>query len=127
MNKIILYNRGGSINKEYELNETNLKCTQGMITKCHLKDGTEKIRFSDPTKIKTSSLEEWNDEVKETINLWTWKNIDEINHKLIGNDASMYDMNIEEIKIDDIKMIESIMHSNPRWGGRITNKFEFHK
>ena len=33
----------------------------------------------------------------------------------------------KDIWKDDIEMIESIMHSNPRWGGRVTNRFEFHK
>lgn len=127
MNKIILYNKKGIIDKEYDLTEENLHYTKGMISKCTMKDKSEKVGFSDPTKVETLPKEEWSGEIKDTINLWTWKNLDEDKHELVGDEESKYETNIEEIKIQDIEKMECIMYSHPRWGGKLTNKFEFAK
>lgn len=127
MNKIILYNKKGTVEKEYDLTEENLHYTTGMISKCTMKDKGEKVGFSDPTKVETLPKEEWSGEIKDTINLWTWKNLDEEKHELVGDEDSKYETNIEEIKIQDIEIMECIMYSHPRWGGHLTNKFEFSK
>lgn len=125
MCKIIIYKYDGTIVKEFDLTEDNLMNTSGMMSRCTLKSGVVKIGFSDPTKALTTPLGKPCNKVEYSINLWTWKYFDEEKHAFIVEDETKYDQVFEEVKIDEISVIESIMYSNPRWGGRITNKFEF--
>lgn len=124
MSSIKTYMRNGELKNEYELTNDNLKNTAGMISKVTLIDGSIHVGFSDPLRVEEK--DSFDNEVHDYINLWTWKNIDEELHELIGDDNDKYDVNIERINIDEIYTVESILYSHPRWGGKLTNKFEFY-
>lgn len=123
-NKIIYYKNNGDFDREEELNEDNLANTNGMKIKCHLKDGTEKVGYSDPYRLHDKNFFM---EVEDYIYLVTWTNLDEETHELIGDDDSMYDKTFTRVDIDDIISVEAILFSNPKWGGRLTNLFSFRK
>ncbi len=53
--------------------------------------------------------------------------MDEENGKLVGKDNEKYNQTFRKIAIDEIERVEAIIYSNPRWGGKLTNKFEFYK
>ncbi len=53
--------------------------------------------------------------------------LNENTHKLIRNDLEKYNKTYKKIIIKNITSIDAILYSNPRWGGRLTNKFEFIK
>ena len=125
MSSIKTYMRNGELKNEYELTNDNLKNTAGMISKVTLIDGSIHVGFSDPLRVEEK--DSFDDEVHDYINLWTWKNIDEDRHELVGDEDNKYEVNIEKINIDEIDTVESILYSHPRWGGKITNKFEFYK
>ena len=62
--------------------------------------------------------------VHDYIFLWIWDNLNEESHKLlIGNEENKYNQTFKRINIDDIIRVESILYSNPRWGGVLTNRF----
>lgn len=123
-NKIIYYKKNGNFDHDELLNIENLAHTNGMMIKCHLKDGSEKVGYSDPYRLKENNniLE-----VNDYIYLVTWDNLDEETHKLTGDYESMYDRTYTPISIDDIISVEAILYSNPRWGGTLTNLFSFTK
>lgn len=125
MGKINYYKYNGNLEKSEELNEDNLKHTNGMLLKCLLNDNTEVIGYADT--YRTHEKESYDGEVHDYINLWTWDNIDEEKHILIGNEETKFDQTFKKVEISKLKDIEAIVYSNPRWGGKITNKFEFHK
>lgn len=112
MRSIIFYNPDGTIKKEMELTSANLEYTNGMLTRCTMKDGTEKVGYVE-TAIKEGYLI-----------LWTWKNVDEEKHILVGDENSKYDKESCKVEINQIEKAEARLFSNPRWGGKITNKFE---
>lgn len=87
-----------------------------------MKNKEEKTGFSDPY---CNSENEFTDTVHDYISLWTWANLDEDKHELIGNNDSKYDKNYQKVKIEDIVYIEAILHSNPRWGGQLTNRYDY--
>lgn len=92
-----------------------------MMTRCTLKDGSIEVGYADP--FRTYESDSFDNEVHDYIYLWTWDNLDETNPKLIGDDKNRYDQTYKKVIIDDILMVESILYSNPRWGGKLTNKF----
>ena len=55
--------------------------------------------------------------------IWTWDNLDEENHKLIGDEKNKYNQIFKKVNIDEIIKVESILYSNPRWRGKLTNEF----
>lgn len=121
-NKIIFYKLNGEINSEELLNEESLRYTNGMMLKCYMKNGTEEIGFADPYRIKDDDFDEL---VHDYINLWTWDNLDEDKHELIGDNDSKYNQTFKKVNIRDIIRIEAILYSNPRWGGELTNSFDY--
>lgn len=125
MNKVKFYKNNGDLDHEELLNEENLAHTNGMLLKCLMKDGTKIIGYADP--YRTHDKESFDNEIHDYIYLWIWDNIDEETHTLVGNENSKYNQTFQKVNILDIKNVEAILHSNPRWGGKITNKFEFHK
>lgn len=125
MNKIKFYKNNGILDHEEVLNENSLANTNGMLIKCYMNDGYIKVGYSDP--YKTNNMNEFDDEIQDYTYIWTWDNIDEEKHKLIGNDTEKYNKTYKKIIIKDINDIDAILYSNPRWGGRLTNKFEFIK
>ena len=123
MRKIIYYKKSGEVEKTEAFNEENLGRINGMMTKCILKNGDIEIGFADP--FKTYSNHEYSDTVSGYIYLWTWDNLDEETHKLIGDGSDKYNQTYKRVNIDDIDFIEAILYSNPRWGGLLTNKYEY--
>lgn len=124
MRRIIFYKLNGQMKAEEVLTKENLEHINGMMTRCTMANGTEEIGFADPTGICNKEI--YDGKINEHIYLWTWDNLDENTGKLIGNDDEKYNQTFKAVKIDDIEKIEAIIHSNPRWGGKLTNKFEFY-
>jgi len=122
MNKIIFYKLNGEIDCIEPLNNITLECINGMKVKCHLKDNSIKIGFADLFRTYNDIFD---NKIHDYINIWTWDNIDENEHKLIGNDNSKYNKTFIPVKISEIIKIEAILYSNPRWGAELTNQFRF--
>ncbi len=122
MNKITYYNKNGKIENIEDLTEENLGHINGMLTKFTLKNGNNMIGYADP--FKSYKEEEYDDKVHDYLYLWTWDNIDEETHQLIGNDAIKYNQTFKRVDINNIEKVDTILYSNPRWGGKLTNKFE---
>lgn len=125
MDKIKYYKFDGTLDHEELLSEDALAGTNGMLIRCHMNDGTIEVGYSDP--YRTHVNEEWDGEVHDYIYLWTWDNIDEETHKLIGDDKTKYNQTFRKIIINKINTVDAILYSNPKWGGKLTNKFEFSK
>lgn len=121
-NKIIFYKLNGEISSEEFINEESLKRTNGMMIKCFMKNNEEESGFASPYN---DCEKEFTDSDQDNINLWTWANLDEDKHELIGDNDSKYKVNTKKVKIKDIVYIKAILHSNPRWGGKLTNRFEY--
>lgn len=124
MKRIIFYKSNGQVKSEEKLDKENLCHINGMMTKCTMTNGIEEVGFADSTGIYNE--EKYDGKVHDYIYLWTWDNLDENTGKLIGNDEEKYNQTFKSVKIDEIEKIEAITHSNPRWGGKLTNKFEFY-
>lgn len=120
-NKIIFYKLNGEISKIEELTNENLCHINGMMARCTLKDGSEIVGFSDSFTQRDINL--YGHKLHDNIFLWTWDNLDEENHKLIGDENNKYNQTFKKVITDEIIKVESILYSNPRWGGRLTNKF----
>lgn len=123
LKKIIFYKKDGQVKSEEILTKENLKHIHGMMTKCTMENGKEEVGFADSTGVY--DIENYDGKIKDYIYLWTWDNLDEATGKLIGNDDEKYNHTLNPVKIDEIENIEAILYSNPRWGGKLTNKFEF--
>lgn len=119
--KIIFYKQNGEISDIKELTNDNLERINGMMTRCTLGDESEIVGFSDP--FRTCDRNSYDGKVHDNIFLWTWDNLDEENHKLIGDGNNKYNQTFKKVIIDEIIKVESILYSNPCWGGKLTNKF----
>lgn len=115
---IKIYRRNGAIDSTKELTNDNLGTVAGMLSKVILKDGSINIGYIDPLRVE-GKKEEYDGTVHDYIYLWTFKNLDEENQIYDINDG----VNLEKIIISEIEEVHSILHSHPRWGGRLTNKF----
>ena len=118
-NRIIFYRPNGRIEEAVPLNVDNLRHINGMMTKCILKNGTIATGFADP--FRTHEQKPFDNKVHNYIYLWIWDNLDETTHRLFGDDK--YSQTFQMVHIIDIVTIESILYSNPRWGGKLTNEF----
>lgn len=119
--KIIFYKQNGEISDIKELTNDNLELINGMMTRCTLGDVSQIVGFADP--FRTCDRNSYDGNVRDNIFLWTWDNLDEENHKLIGDGNNKYNQTFKKVIIDEIIKVESILYSNPRWGGKLTNKF----
>lgn len=127
MRKIIFYNNDGTYNHNEELNEENIGHIMGQMSKRHFKDGTEVAGFSDSYRTYEKSKIKYDGKVHDYIYLWTWDNLDEKTNQLIGKGSERYNTTHKLVYISDIVKIESILYSNPKWGGKLTNKFDTFK
>lgn len=123
MGVIKIYNRDGEVYKQLDLTNKNIEVCIGKMTKCILFDGTQKIGYADV--FRTMDSQNYDNTIKDYINLWTWKNLDSITNQLVGNNDEMYEQIREKVFIKDIINIHTIRYSGSRWGGKLTNKFEF--
>jgi hypothetical protein len=112
------YQRNGKLASTDKLTNENLAKIAGMLSKVILKNGNFVVGYIDPLRIE-GKKEEYDGTVHDYIYLWTFKNLDEEKQKHDIKDG----FNIEKVIISDIEDVHSILHSHPRWGGRITNKF----
>ena len=119
--KIIFYKQNGEISDIKELTNDNLELINGMMTRCTLGDVSQIVGFADP--FRTCDRNSYDGNVHDNIFLWTWDNLDEENHKLIGDGNNKYNQTFKKVITDEIIKVESILYSNPRWGGKLTNKF----
>ncbi len=53
--------------------------------------------------------------------------LNENKHKLIRNDLEKYNKTYKKIIIKNINSIDTILYSNPKWGGRLTNLIDNYK
>ena len=120
-NKIIFYKLNGEISDIEELTNENLSHINGMMTRCTLEDGSRVIGYADPFRTCDRNL--YDNKIHDYIFLWTWDNLDEENHKLIGNEENRYNQTFKKVNIPNIIKVESILYSNPRFGGKLTNEF----
>ncbi len=125
MGKIQYYELNGNKKCEEKLNEENLGNINGMMSKCYLIDGTEKVGYADP--YRTHDKKQYDNKVHDYIYLWTWDNLDENTHQLIGDDDSKYNQTFIPININEIKNIEVILYSNAKWSEKLTNIFNLKK
>ena len=85
--------------------------------RCTSIDGSEKIGYANLFRTHDNKVHDY-------IFLWILDNLNEESHKLlIGNEENKYNQTFKRINIDDIIRVESILYSNPRWGGVLTNRF----
>ena len=114
---IYIYKRDGTFQSTKTLTNRNLSEIAGMLSKVILKDGSSLEGYADPLRLQ--GKDEYDGTVHEYIYLWTFKDLNEV--------TKQYDikngLNITKVNICDIQNIHSILHSNPRWGGPLTNKF----
>lgn len=96
-----------------------------MKLKCSLTDGREAVGFADVYRTKNKS--EYDNRIHDYFYLWTFDNLCEEQHKLIGTDVDKYNQTFNRVNLDDIVKIEAILYSRPGWGTRLTNKFQFNK
>ncbi|WP_196029984.1 hypothetical protein [Longicatena caecimuris] len=125
MKEIVYYTLSGEIkNKEKLTVDSIVKCN-GMKVRCWLNDNSQKVGFMDAFRIHDEN--NYDGIIKDYINICTFDNLDENKNQLIGYDNSKYDQTCIKVDIEDIEKIEAILHSNPRWGTRLTNEFKFNK
>lgn len=86
--KIIFYKQNGEISDIKELTKDNLESINGMMTRCTLGDVSQIVGFADP--FRTCDRNSYDGNVHDNIFLWTWDNLDEENHKLIGDGNNKY-------------------------------------
>jgi len=115
---IKIYKKDGNLDSIEGLTNENLKKIMGMLCKVLLKNGDMQEGYIDPLRTK-GDCGEFDGTVHDYIYLWTFNNLDEENQKYNIKDG----YNITKINITDIEDIYAILYSNPRWGGRLTNKF----
>ena len=118
---ITYYDAHGKIEHQQALNCENIADTIGMMIRCFLKSGEIKEGFADPYRLHGTPP--YDHSIHDFIYLWTWANLDENTHRLVGTDDTKYDQTFIPVAIDSIVRIDAILHSNPRWGGRLVNHF----
>lgn len=111
---IAFYNDNGEIKNEELLLLENISHINGMMSRIYLKDNTIIEGFAD-----------FDNSDKQELLLWKWDNLDENTGILNGNEEEKYKKTFKKIKTNDIDNIQAILYSNPRWGGKLTNKFQF--
>ena len=113
----------GSLQAKEELNNNNIGKTNGMMICCNLKNGKSFDGYSDSYRLYDES---YDSKVNSYIFLNNYKYYDSKNNKFKDDVSNKYEQSGKKININDIDSIDAILYSNPRWGGRILNKFEFY-
>ena len=123
MREIIFYNLDGTVNNIATFTEENIAQCNGKKLKCSLTDGVEIVGFADV--YRTRNRNEFDNKIHDYIYLWTFDNLCEEQHKLIGADDIKYNQTFKRVQLEEIVKIEAILYSRPGWGAGLTNKFEF--
>ena len=119
--KIYYFRGDGILYKDEKLNRESICNINGMLVRCFMQNGSIRIGYAEPYRASLQS--ECKLESEPIMYLWTWDNIDEDTHTLVGDESVKYNQTHTPIRIDSITRIDAILYSNPRWGGRLTNKF----
>ena len=121
LGKISYYKKDGTLVVQEELTADNTMGTLGMMVRCIMKNGDICEGFSDiqgpPDRRNGLSVK------RGILYLWTWTNLDEETHRLMGDEKTKYDQTFTPVLIDKIVSMDAIVYSNPRWGGKLTNRF----
>ena len=125
MKEIVFYNLDGTVKDIVTFTENNLAQCNGRKIKCFLTNGNEVVGFADI--YRTKNRKEYDNRIHDYFYLWTYDNLCEEQHKLIGTDANKYNQTFNRVNLEDIVKIEAILYSRPGWGTRLTNKFAFNK
>ena len=120
-NRISYYTRDSRLKEQQKLCAANIGNTNGMMIRCFLRDGTVREGFSAP--YRTWGEPPYDGSVRDVIYLWTWDHLDEETHRLTGDDRTRFEQTFVPVPIREIVGMDAILHSNPRWGGRLTNRF----
>ncbi len=116
--KIHIFSYEGKFLGEEELTLSNLQGYIGMMARCYMPDGS----YSDGFITFTPDNEP--KDYGSSFFLWTWANLDEETHQLLGDGDEKYEQNYKKIEhYRDVEKIDVILFSNPRWGGRLYNHF----
>ena len=121
LGKISYYKRDGTLVAQEELTADHTMGTLGMMVRCIMKNGDICEGYSDiqgpPNRRNGLSVR------RGILYLWTWTNLDEKTHRLMGDEKTKYDQTFTPIAINKIVSMDAILYSNPRWGGGLTNRF----
>lgn len=121
--KIYFYGRDGKIDHEDVLNIDTLARINGLKIRCHLIDNTNRVGFADSYRVLTNNYDGL---VHDFINVWTYDNLDETTHKLIGDETTKNKQTPQAVMISSISYIEAILFSNPSYGSKLTNNFQIY-
>lgn len=122
--KIYFYRQDGHIDHDDVLSIETLARINGLKIRCHLNDNTDRVGFADSFRVQTNN---YDGTVHDFINVWTYDNLDETTHKLVGDENTKNKQTPQAVMINSISYIEAILFSNPSYGGKLTNKFEIFK
>ena len=118
---ITYYNYDGSFHSKMELTLDNVGDLIGFMVRCTMNNGDTYEGFSSP--FRKYGEKDDNKENYDLLYLWTWDNLDEETHQLAGDEETKYNTTYTPVLIDEIKSIDAILFSHPRWGGRLHNRF----
>lgn len=126
MGKFILYHLDGRVEKETAFSLEQLAGTLGMMVRCYRKDGGFTDGFADPYCLKhggKGGIAFPNGK----LDLWTWAHLDETTRRLrdCGSMDETYRQTVVSLPVDEIESVCAVLYSNPRWGGRLMNRFPF--
>lgn len=118
---ITYYKTDGSFVTKEALTEDNLDGVHGMMVRCTMKNGDVNEGFADSYGVYDKT--KYNGTIHDFIYLWTWDNLDEETHRLVGDMDTKFQQTYVPVKIRGIQSVDAILYSNPRWGGRLYNHF----
>lgn len=122
-NKIYFYNKEGNIDHEEILNNETLARINGLKIRVRLKNNTMEVGYSDVFRVLSNY---YDGQVHDFINVWTYDNIDETRHILVGDEQTKHKQTLKSIMLTDIVCIEALLYSNPNYGSKPTNNFQLY-
>ena len=118
---ITYYSLNGAFSAKEKLTDDSVSSVGGMMVRCTMNNGDIYEGFATPyRKYNGGEIEEENYDI---LYLWKWDNFDEETRRLVGDDDTKYAATYTPVLIDEIKNIDAILFSHPRWGGRLYNHF----
>lgn len=121
LGKISFYKRDGTLAQQQEINRANISDILGMMVRCIMKNGDIHEGFSAPFYREGDYPPVGRG--GDYTYLWTWDHLDEETHRLIGDNQTRFDQTFTPIEVNKIISMDAILYSNPRWGGKLTNRF----
>lgn len=110
--ELINYKENGDLNYKLPFSPDHVKHFMGQKTRIILNDGSKLVGFTS------------NNFVNNTIELWTFVNLDEDKHILTGRGRERLAQKYVKAPLSEVTKIETILNSNPRNGMPLTNKFQ---